>query len=139
MKTLLAVSILGLTTATFQVASPAAARQEQSDLRSTLLLTEWIGIAASPNGRVFGSANQSDESVARSAAKFNCEQGTGRTCTAIAVPMSWDVVVMTCSRRSRSPLPIVAGSGQNAAMDVALLKAQAAGVDLRNCTQVYSY
>jgi hypothetical protein len=139
MKTLLAISILGVAAATFQAAGPAAARQEQTDLRSNLLLTEWIGIAASPNGKVFGMANQSDEIVARSAAKYGCEQETARTCTAIAVPMSWDVVVMTCSRRGRSPLPIVAGSGQNAAMDVALLKAQAAGVDPRNCTQVYSY
>jgi hypothetical protein len=88
---------------------------------------------------VFGIANQSDESVARSAAKYGCEQETGRTCTAIAVPTSWDVVVLTCSRRGRSPLPIVAGSGQNAAMEVALLKAEAAGADPRNCSQVFPY
>jgi hypothetical protein len=90
---------------------------------NNLFATEWIGIAASPNGTVFRIANQSDETVARNAAKYGCEQETGRTCTAIAVPMSWDVVVMTCSRRGQAPLPIVAGSGQNAAMGVAFLKA----------------
>jgi hypothetical protein len=137
MKTLLALSVLGgLAAATFQTASPAAARQDQSDeLRSNLLLTEWIGVAASPNGKVFGIGNQSDEAVARNAAKHACEGKTGRTCTAIAVPMSWDVVVLTCSRRGQSPLPIVAGSGQNAAIDVALLKALDAGVNPRNCSQ----
>ena len=80
MKTLLAISILGLAAATFQSASPAAARQEQSNLRSNLLLIEWIGIAASPNGKVFGMPNQSDETIARNAAKYGCEQETGRTC-----------------------------------------------------------
>jgi hypothetical protein len=139
MKTLLAISILGVAAATFQPASPAAAWQEPSDLRSNLLLTEWIGFAASPNGRVFGVANQTDEAVARRAAKFACEQGTGRTCTAIAVPTSWDVVVMTCSRRGQSSLPIVAGSGENAALEVAFKKAVAAGVDPHSCSQVYSY
>ena len=136
MKTLLALSVLGLLAAGIPAAS---AGEEQSDLRSSVLLTEWIGIAASPNGKVFGVTNQNDEAAARNAAKHGCEQETGRTCTAIAVPMSWDVVVLTCSRRGQSPLPIVAGSGQNAAMEVALLKAEAAGANPRNCTPVYAY
>ena len=88
---------------------------------------------------MFGIANQSDEAVARNAAKHACEGKTGRTCTAIAVPMSWDVVVLTCSRRGQSPLPIVAGSGENAALEVAFKKAVAASVDPRSCSQVYSY
>jgi hypothetical protein len=78
------------------------------------------------------------EAVARNAAKFACEQKTGRTCAAIAVPMSWDVVAMSCARPGQSPLPIVAGSGQNAALGVAFSKALAAGVDPSNCRPIYS-
>src|SRR5262249_18408291 len=77
--------------------------------------TEWIAVAASPNGSVFRRSHE-DEQVARSAAKFACEQKTGRTCAVIAVPTTWDVVVMTCSRPGQPPLPIVGGSGQNAAI-----------------------
>jgi hypothetical protein len=103
------------------------------------MVTEWIGIAASPNGRVFRIANQSDAALARNPTKYECEQTIGRTCTAIAVPKSWDVVVLTCLRRGQSPIPIVAGSDQNAAIETALDKAVAAGVDPRSCTQVYVY
>jgi hypothetical protein len=93
-----------------------------------LLRTNWTGFAASPNGRVFEVTNQGSEAVARSTAKFDCEQATGRTCVAIAVPMSWDVVVMTCSRPGQPPLSFIGGSSQNAAIEVALNKAFAAGV-----------
>src|SRR4051812_23132146 len=54
--------------------------------------TQWVGLAASPNGRVFQS-NGFTESGARSAIKSQCEQTSGRTCRAIAVPDQWDVVV----------------------------------------------
>jgi hypothetical protein len=135
----LAVSILGLALATSKGdRSPASASARQVPSEHTMV-TEWIGIAASPNGRVFRIANQSYAALARNAAKYKCEQEIGRTCTAIAVPMSWDVVVLTCLRRGQSPIPIVAGSDQNAAMEVALDKAEAAGVDPRNCSQVYAY
>jgi hypothetical protein len=121
------------------VTTAASARQVQLEYLPSDLATAWIGIAASPNGKVFQVANQSNEAVARSAAKFECEQETGRTCTAIAVPISWDVVVMSCSRPGQVALPIIAGSGQNAAIDVAFKKARAAGVDPSSCTQIYEY
>jgi hypothetical protein len=127
--------LLGLVAAALQAVTPAAsAREVPSDL-----VTEWIGIAVSPNLKVFQIANQSDETMARNAAKFECERGTGRTCTAIAVPTSWDVVVMSCARPGQAPLPIVAGSGQSSAVDVAILKALAAGVNPSSCRQIYEY
>jgi hypothetical protein len=133
--------LLGLVAAALQAVAPAAsARQVQLEyLPSDLMVTEWVGIAASPNRRVFQVANQSNETVARNAAKFECEQETGRTCPAIAVPTSWAVVVVSCARPGQMPLPIVAGSGQNAAMEVAFKKALAAGVDPSSCAEVYEY
>jgi hypothetical protein len=121
--------------------APPTAAAPRVSLRYMLteMATEWIGVAASPNGRVYGVTNQSSEAVARNAAKFACEQETGRTCAAIAVPMSWDVVVMTCGRPGRLPVPIVAGSGQNAALQNALYKAIDAGVDPYTCREIYSY
>src|SRR6266849_2719978 len=105
--------LLGLVAAAVQAVTPAASARpvELEYLPSDLMVTEWIGIAASPNRRVFQIANQSYEAVARNAAKLECEQETGRTCTAIAVPTTWAVVVMSCARPGQMPLPIVAGSG----------------------------
>jgi hypothetical protein len=140
-KFLSAISILGAAAAALQVTAPAAlARQVQVEyIQGDLSVTKWIGIAASPNGKVFEVADQSSEAIARGGAKFECEQVTGRTCAAIAVPMTWDVVVMRCARPGQSPIPIVAGSGQNAAIEVALDKAAAAGVPPGRCTQIYEY
>jgi hypothetical protein len=136
-----AISILGAAAAALQASAPAAsARQVQVEyIQAEWLATKWIGIAASPNGKVFAVAEQTTEATALGGAKFECEQVTGRTCAAIAVPMTWDVVVMSCARPGRSPIPIVAGSGQNAALEVAFNKAIAAGVAPRRCTQVYEY
>jgi hypothetical protein len=136
-------SILAIAAASFQAAIPAAfAREAQTQVAyigTDWLVTDWIGIAASPNKRVFEVTNQGNEAAARSAAKFECEQASGRTCTAIAVPMSWDVVVMSCTRPGQSPISFVGGSGQNAALQVVLDKAYAAGFYPSDCVRVYSY
>jgi hypothetical protein len=140
-KFLFAISILGATAAALHAFdSAASARQVQVEyVPADWVVTAWIGIAASPNRKVFEVTNQTNEATARGAAKFECEQLTGRTCAAIAVPMSWDVVVMSCARSGQSPLPIVAGSGQNAAFEVAIEKAYAAGVSPSNCTKLYEH
>jgi hypothetical protein len=118
---------------------PASAREVRLALNgSGLLSTTWIGIAASPNRKVFHVLDQANETEARDAAKFLCEQVTGRTCAAIAVPDWWDVAVISCARPGRSPLPIVAGSGRNAAFEVALSKAFNAKLSPNSCTVVYS-
>jgi hypothetical protein len=52
--------------------------------------------------------------------------------------MSWDVVVMSCANRGRL-VSIVAGSRENAALEVAFNKAFIQGVDPRSCSQIYSY
>jgi hypothetical protein len=137
------ISILALAAVSLQAGTPAAsARETQTQVAyigADLLVTEWIGIAASPNKRVFKVTNQRNEAAARNAAKFECEQASGRTCTAIAVPMSWDVVVMSCTRQGQSPVSFVGGSGQGAATEVVLGKAYAANFYPSNCIQVYSY
>jgi hypothetical protein len=136
-------SILALAAASLQAAAPAAsARETQTQVTyvgTDWSVTDWIGIAASPNKRVFEVTNQRNEAAARNAAKFECEQASGRTCTAIAVPMSWDVVVVSCARPGQSPVSIVGGSGQSTAMEVVLDKAYSAGFSPSNCVRVYSY
>jgi hypothetical protein len=126
-----------------RAAAPAAsARETQTQVAyigTDLLVTDRVGIAASPNKRVFEVMNQRNEVAARNAAKFECEQASGRTCKAIAVPMSWDVVVVSCTRPGQSPVSFVGGSGESAAMDVVLAKAYAAGFYPSNCVRVYSY
>jgi len=140
-KFLITISLLGAAAAALQATTPAAsARQVQVEYaQADWLVTRWIGIAVSPNGTVFEVANQTSEPTARDGAKFACEQVTGRTCAAIAIPMTWDAVAMTCPRPGQAPLPIVAGSGENAALEVAIGKALAAGVAPGRCTQVYSH
>jgi hypothetical protein len=94
---------------------------------------KWLGVAASPNKRVFEVTNRKDEMAANNAAISVCEQASGRTCTAIAVPMSWDVVVLSCKHPGQAPVSIVGGSGRGLAIDVALAKAYAAGFRPSNC------
>jgi hypothetical protein len=136
-------SMLALAAASLQAAIPdASAREAQIQVASIgtdLLVTDWVGIAASPNKRVFEVTNQRNEAAARNAAQFECEQASGRMCTAIAVPMSWDVIVMSCARPGRSPVSFVGGSGQSAAMEVVLDKAYSAGFYPNNCVRIYSY
>jgi uncharacterized protein YraI len=93
---------------------------------------KWLGGAASPN-RVFEVTNRKNEVEANNAAISVCEQASGRTCTAIAVPMSWDVVVLSCKHPGQAPVSIVSGSGQGLAIDVARAKAYAAGFRPSNC------
>jgi hypothetical protein len=140
-KFLFVIRSLGAAAAAFHAAVPAAsARQVQLEYaQADWLITKWIGVAASPDGKVFEVANRTNEAAARNSAKFECEQSTARTCAAIAVPMTWDVVAVTCARPGRSSIPIVAGSGQNAAIEVALDKAATAGLPAARCTQVYEY
>jgi hypothetical protein len=42
---------------------------------------KWLGVAASPNKRVFEVTNRKDEMAANNAAISVCEQASGRTCT----------------------------------------------------------
>src|SRR5882724_6073101 len=59
--------------------------------------TEWVALAASPNGRVFQSQHRNGEEMARNAARSECQQKTGRTCgVTISVPWGWDVEVLRC-------------------------------------------
>jgi hypothetical protein len=108
-------------------------------VRSEPLATEWFGIAASPNKRVVEVANRTEELEARSEAKYECEQASGRTCTAIAVPTSWNVVVVRCTQAGKAPASIVGGSGKGIAMEVAFTKASAAGFRPTDCVPVYSH
>jgi hypothetical protein len=131
-------ALLSLAATSLQAATSAAfARWTETEV--DLPVTEWVGIAASPNKQVFTVTSQRNEAAARNAAKFECEQATGRTCRAKAVPTSWDVVVMSCKRPGQSPVSFVGGSRQSAATEVALAEAYAAGFYPSNCVRVYSY
>jgi hypothetical protein len=99
------------------------------------LVTQWIGVAVSANGKTFQVDDQNSEMAARNAAKFKCEQTTGRTCAAISVPIEWGVVGMTCARPGQSRVPLVAGS-QSSAIGVAINKLRAAGIPPSNCIRV---
>ena len=97
--------------------------------------TSWVALAASPNGRVFQSESSNGEESARSAARNECEQTSGRTCRdTLSVPDNWDVVVLRCGNRN-----FLGGSGQGAAYENALAKAQAEGFGAGNCRQIASY
>jgi len=132
-------NFLAALTAASILTATAAQAQRFIQPEPFLPSTNWIGVAASPNGLVFDAPNQRDEAVARGAAKFKCEQATGRTCVAIAVPIGWEVAVTTCSHPGQQPRSFVGGSGQNAAIEVTLKKAFAAGVNLKTCTQTQVY
>jgi len=101
--------------------------------------TEWMGFAASWNGRIFQhNSNPASEVAARDGARSECEQTTGRTCRAIAVPTGWQVVAISC-QRSGDADAFVGGSGQDAAERVALDKANDAGFRDGNCRVIYNY
>jgi len=69
-------ALLSLVAAALHVVTTAAsARQVQLEYLPSDLSTAWIGIAASPNGKAFQVANQSNEAVARSTAKFEMRAG----------------------------------------------------------------
>lgn len=100
-------------------------------------VTTWLGIAASSNGRVFRNVDRSGEVVARDRTMSECEQTTGRTCQAIAVPVSWQVAAVACRRASEVAV-FVGGSAQNAAERIALDKGNRAGFDDNHCRTIYS-
>ena len=130
------IIVLALATASLAVSAASAAEVGPTYVTADEIATKWVGIAASPNKRVFAVPRESDETVARNAARFECEQVTGRTCSAIAVPNSWDAVVLNCTRPGLSPVSVVGGSGQGAAMYIAINKASAAGFEPNECKQV---
>jgi Domain of unknown function (DUF4189) len=100
-------------------------------------VTTWLGFAASSNGRVFQNIDRSGEAIARDAALSECEQTTGRTCQAIAVPTSWQVSAVAC-RRAKAVAAFVGGSAQDAAERIALDKGNRAGFEDSNCRTIYS-
>lgn len=100
--------------------------------KATPTPTVWIGFAAAPNGRVFQSDEVRFEGTAREQAKSECEETTGRTCNAIAVPQGWRVSVVKCNGGS-----FVGGSREGFARDVAKDKAREKGAF--GCEETYNY
>jgi hypothetical protein len=102
--------------------------------------SEWMGVAASPDGRVFEVAHQTDEMTAREGAKLECGEATMMMCNVIAVPSSWDIIVVRCTADAgRAPNSFVGGSAQGQALNVATMKVRRDGFDPRNCVKIYSY
>ena len=93
--------------------------------------TQWLGFAVSTNGRVFESDQDSSEGTARQKAKGECEETSGRTCKAIAVPQDWSVSVVVCNGRY-----FVGGSANATARDVAEGKASDNG--LSGCKETFT-
>ena len=98
-------------------------------------LTEWVALAASPNGRVFKSEPKKGEEMARNAARSECQQTSGRTCSVtISVPSGWDVEVLRCGSAI-----VMGGSGQSNARGMALDKAAQGGYSAQQCTTIANY
>jgi hypothetical protein len=100
--------------------------------------TVWYGFAVSPNGRGFQSDGGYSEEDERASARIECENASGRTCVAISVPESWDVVGLRCKKCSVFN-GFVGGSGQGSAKHVALDKAKDAGFSESQCIEVLNY
>jgi|ERR1043166_3058661 hypothetical protein len=99
----------------------------------------WVALAASPNQRVFQSAQSGTEEGARADARTECENATGRTCSInISVPVHWDVVVLSCND-GRMEEVFMGGSSQGYAREKALEKAQDSGYRARDCVEIASY
>ncbi len=97
--------------------------------------TSWVALAASPNGRVFQSEPADSEERARAAARNECQQTSGRTCSdTVSVPDNWDVVVLRCGNQN-----FLGASAQGMAYDNALSKAAAAGFSAGRCRQIANY
>ncbi len=107
-----------------QTAATRLQRTEPAD-RST----RWKGAAVSRDGRGPFTLLRNDESEARRDAKFVCEQASGRSCRAIAVPHWWDLGKAECAGDA-----FIGGSGKGEEESVALDKAAAAGFAPGNCT-----
>ena len=93
--------------------------------------TQWLGFAVSTNGRVFKSDQDSSEGTARQKARGECEETSGRTCNAIAVPEDWSVSVVVCRGRY-----FIGGSANASARDVAEDKADDVG--LSGCKETFT-
>ncbi len=106
--------------------------------RAPVSTTDWIGIAASSNKRVFRITNQSTADASRNEAKTECENTSGRDCDAIAVPSSWDIFAINCTGPGKPPNSFVAGSLQDQEMQIAYSRASRAGYDPSNCIKIYS-
>jgi len=99
--------------------------------------TTWVGVAVSTNGRVFFQSNGEPEKTTRYAVQSECENTAGRTCQAIAVPLGWEVVALSCQGHGRIG-GFVGGSGIGNASGVATDRAGQAGFDADGeCTEVY--
>ena len=137
-----ALVVLVVTVISFEVAIPIAFAREVAPLERKPVDsdTEWIGVAASPDGRIFEAAHQGDEVKARDVAKVECEQTSGQRCNVIAVPSWWDVIVVYCKGSPTQPSnTFVGGSALRKALDVTFIKVQMAGFDPSNCFKIYSY
>ena len=77
-------------------ASEVQSQRPPSHVALSVNPTWWVGFAVSPGGRVFHSAIGLREGDARQFAKTECEEETGRTCRAIAVPNDWNVTAVRC-------------------------------------------
>ena len=99
----------------------------------------WIGFATSHNGRVFQS-NPNSEQGARDDARLECEARTQRSCRAIAVTASADMIVVRCQIGGIQDA-FVAGSGinQGAARYLAYEKAARENFHSSVCQEVFSY
>jgi hypothetical protein len=96
--------------------------------------TTWVALAVSPNGRVFQSESFTHEESARTSARNECEQTSGRTCRdTISVPDGWAFVVLRCGNQN-----FLGGSAQGLAYDNALGKAAAQGFSADRCRQIAS-
>jgi hypothetical protein len=110
----------------------------RSDAPTVTQRTLWYGFAVSPNGRGFQSGGGISEADERAAARNECENASGRTCVAISVPESWDVVGLHC-RNGSVFNGFVGGSYQGFAKNVALDKARDAGFGGSQCIEVLNY
>jgi hypothetical protein len=110
-----------------QTAAAQSQRTEPTD-RSTV----WKGAAVSRDGRSF-TLLRNDELEARRDAKFVCEQASGSSCRAIAVPNWWDLSTAECAGRGKLKDAFVGGSAMGEEESVALRKAVTAGFAPGNC------
>ena len=127
-----AVSAMSLSASADEVTQASIARPASS--------VEWVGFAVAPNGRVFKSDPVQREGVARNSANDECAQATLRSCAAIAVFASTDVIAVSCSS-GRKTGGYIGGSNidMGAARWLAFDKAKKAGFDESDCSIVFTY
>lgn len=102
--------------------------------------SDWVGFAATPQGRVFRTDGTfRSEEQARQNAREMCEHATARTCSStISVPAAYDVVAYKCSQRGTSA--VFFGASQLGQEDDSVAgKARNSGYDPSNCRNVARY